>query len=93
MRVGEDVSALLPNCGDDNASYNKDAGPDTWRDRRPNDVVGALTECAILMSTTIQMDVGQLQSGPEGEQYGDERDQQIAAAPRLWPNWRTPTHT
>ena len=84
MRVGEDVCAVLPLMGNSDASYCNEGLPDDVRNRRSDNVMGALTEGTILMGSTVHMNVRKLECGPDQHKERDEPDAQISEPWVLW---------
>ena len=84
MRVGEDVCSVLPAMGNSDAGYCNEGLPDDVRNRRSDNVMGALTECTILMGSTVHMKVRKLECGPDEQKEPDEPDAQISDPWVLW---------
>jgi hypothetical protein len=72
MRVGKDVCPVLPRSRDGNSTHNDRARLNAGNDQRPDYVVRVLTKRAILVRSTIRMEVNRLEGSYKEEQYGNE---------------------
>ena len=78
------MCAVLPLMGNSDAGYCNEGLPDDVRNRRSDNVMGALTECTILMGSTVRMNVRKLECGPDEQKERDEPDAKISDPWVLW---------